>query len=105
MMVGPCFARHPVPMLAIFILAQTLGASATEARPAQSHILAVRTSIPPVIDGRLDDDAWRAALASRTFTQHFPDEGAPPSEPTEVRVLYDDDALYVGIDCTQVHSP
>jgi hypothetical protein len=69
------------------------------------HIRAVRTPTPPVIDGKLDDPAWRLALPSDAFTQHFPDEGAPPSERTEVRILYDDDALYIGVDCPQVHAP
>jgi hypothetical protein len=69
------------------------------------RIRAVRTPQPPVIDGKLDDAAWARAVPSDTFTQHFPDEGAPPSERTSVRILYDDDAIYVGVDCPQVHSP
>jgi hypothetical protein len=69
------------------------------------HIRAVRTPKRPVIDGRLDDAVWRLAPPSTSFTQHFPDEGAPPTERTEVRILYDDDAIYIGIDCEQVHSP
>ena len=38
------------------------------------------------------------------FTQRIPEDGAPPSDPTIVRVLYDDDALYVAFDCPQPHS-
>lgn len=44
-------------------------------------------------------------MPSTAFTQHFPDEGAPPSEPTSVRVLYDDEAIYVAVDCTQLRAP
>jgi hypothetical protein len=73
--------------------------------PERPHLRAVRTTTPPVIDGRLDDPAWKRAIPSDTFTQHFPDEGAPPTERTEVRILYDDDALYIGVDCEQVHAP
>jgi hypothetical protein len=69
------------------------------------HIRAVRTSERPVIDGKLDDPAWRRAPPSTSFTQHFPDEGALPTERTTLRVLYDDDAIYIGVDCEQVHSP
>jgi hypothetical protein len=72
---------------------------------ARPHIRAVRTPRPPVIDGKLDDPAWKSAVPSDDFTQHFPDEGAPPTERTVVRILYDDDALYIGVDCEQVHSP
>jgi hypothetical protein len=73
--------------------------------PPRPRISAVRAAAPPTIDGRLDDRVWATASVSDTFTQHFPEEGAPPSERTEVRILYDDDNLYVGIDCQQTLSP
>lgn len=57
---------------------------------------AVRTSQPFTIDGRLEEAAWMSAPAIREFTQTDPDEGAPVSQPTEVRILYDDNAIYVG---------
>jgi hypothetical protein len=49
------------------------------------------------VDGRLDDAAWKSAPVTDAFTQIDPDEGKPASERTEVRVLYDDDAIYVGV--------
>lgn len=48
------------------------------------------------VDGRLDDDAWLLAAAVSDFTQQEPMEGGEPTERTEVRVLYDADALYIG---------
>ncbi|HSZ82508.1 MAG TPA: DUF5916 domain-containing protein [Polyangia bacterium] len=69
------------------------------------HLRAVRTPERPKIDGKLDDLWWQRAIPSDGFTQHFPDEGAPPTERTTVRVLYDDDAIYIGIDCEQLHAP
>jgi hypothetical protein len=69
------------------------------------HIRAERTPTRPKIDGKLDDAVWQLAPPSSTFTQHFPNEGAPPSERTTLRVLYDDQAIYIGLDCEQVHSP
>ena len=59
-------------------------------------LLAIRTAAPPVIDGRLIDEIWTQIPPATGFTQRDPDEGAPASEPTEVRFLYDDDALYIG---------
>jgi hypothetical protein len=58
-----------------------------------------------MIDGRLDDAVWKAAEAIDTFTQQYPHDGDPPSERTTMRILYDDEALYVGFDCEQLHSP
>jgi hypothetical protein len=55
------------------------------------------TGLPPAIDGRLDDPAWSRAPVATGFVQVEPHEGAAASEETEVRVLYDDDALYVAV--------
>jgi hypothetical protein len=52
---------------------------------------------PPDIDGNLDDEAWSAVEAASGFTQRDPDEGKPSTERTEVKFLYDDEALYVGV--------
>src|SRR5438132_274517 len=65
------------------------------------HLTATRTSASIHVDGRLDEPAWQSARPSSALTQKFPSEGKPPAEPTTIRVLYDDDALYVGIDCEQ----
>jgi hypothetical protein len=62
-------------------------------------ISAVRTSVPPRIDGLLSDSCWSNAQPSSEFTQFDPTEGAPPTEQTSVRLLYDDNALFVGVMC------
>ncbi len=49
------------------------------------------------LDGKLDEPAWAAAPVTDAFTQIDPEEGKPASQRTEVRVLFDDDALYVGV--------
>jgi len=56
-----------------------------------------RTDAPPRIDGRLDDAAWAAVPAEGNFVMQWPKDRAPATERTEARVLYDRDALYVGI--------
>lgn len=58
---------------------------------------AVRAGGVVVADGKLDEPAWAAAPVFSAFTQSFPVPGSAPSEKTEVRVLYDDRNLYVGI--------
>ena len=50
----------------------------------------------PVIDGRLDDPVWQAATPLSGFVQRELHEGEPVTERTEVRVLTDGEALYVG---------
>jgi hypothetical protein len=49
------------------------------------------------LDGRLDEAAWQKAPVISDFTQSYPKPGAQPTDRTEVRVLYDDAAIYVGV--------
>src|SRR4051794_1433897 len=63
----------------------------------EKHLHATRIATPPTIDGRLDDAVWSDVPADTRFTQNFPDEGKPPSQRTELRVAYDDVAIYVAV--------
>jgi hypothetical protein len=58
-------------------------------------VTAVRVEQAPSMDGRLDDAAWQLARPFPGLTQTDPDEGAPASERTDVRIVYDADAVYV----------
>jgi hypothetical protein len=73
--------------------------------PPAPHLRAVRTATPPVLDGKLDDPVWKLAEASSAFRQKFPNDGAAATETTTIRVLYDDDAIYVAFDCPQTDVP
>ena len=48
------------------------------------------------VNGVLDEDAWALAPMATGFVAQQPTEGAPPEEPTELRILFDQEALYVG---------
>src|ERR1041384_7205017 len=61
-----------------------------------ARITRVGTPAAPKIDGALDDPVWATAPVITEFLQNFPDDGKPSSERTEVRLLYDDQAIYVG---------
>jgi hypothetical protein len=69
------------------------------------HLAPAHTSKPPLIDGRLDDAVWQGAVVTDAFTQQFPFDGSPPTERTQMRVLYDENAIYLGFDCDQVNTP
>ena len=73
-------------------LAQTPQATSEE------RIAEVARAAGPIdIDGRLDEPAWQEAPVTQGFVQNEPREGEPATFDTEVRVLYDDDAIYFGI--------
>ncbi len=56
---------------------------------------AVRADHAPRIDGRMDDPVWALARPLGPFTQRFPNDGDSATQRTEVRLAYDDDAVYV----------
>ncbi|MGH7129350.1 MAG: DUF5916 domain-containing protein, partial [Planctomycetaceae bacterium] len=60
------------------------------------HATAALAASSPVIDGRLDDAAWLQAPPIGSFVQREPLEGEPPSERTEIRIVHDAAALYIG---------
>jgi hypothetical protein len=58
-------------------------------------VTAVRAAAPPDIDGRLADAVWSAAPPASGFLQRDPAEGQPATDDTEIRVAYDDHAIYI----------
>ena len=80
----------------VFLL--LLGGCCTPAWAQERPVAAaVRITAPPIIDGLLDDEAWGRANPLAGFVQAEPFEGQPASESTEVRLVYDDQAVYVGV--------
>lgn len=79
-----------------------LGAQATD-RPPQgqsadnSEIRAVRINESIQIDGILDEAIWQTLEPVSGFRQRWPVDGSPATEPTEIRVAYDDRAIYFGL--------
>ncbi len=61
------------------------------------RIRATQVQTGPRLDGSLDDDVWKNAAKIDGFVQQEPQEGAPTSERTEVRVLYDQHHIYIGV--------
>ena len=60
------------------------------------NIRAMRVHQQITIDGLLSEPAWKKAPAITHFTERDPDEGAKPSLKTVVRVLYNNNALFIG---------
>ena len=75
-------------MLAVLICA----AQALQGPTATARVVAT----PPVIDGRLNDSSWHGAAPVTGFLQRELHEGQPVTERTEVRIITDGEAIYVG---------
>lgn len=87
----------------IFILFTVASAICAETVPAAGQsdkiIRACSIEQPIRLDGRLDEAAWKTAAPISDFVQRELTEGAPPTEKTEVRILYDAANLYIGVIC------
>lgn len=66
------------------------------AQTNQKNVVALRTTIAPKIDGKLNELMWKDAMPAGDFIQYNPYNKAAPSQPTVVRILYDDRAMYIG---------
>ncbi|MEM7101859.1 MAG: DUF5916 domain-containing protein [Bacteroidota bacterium] len=64
---------------------------------AKKQLEAKRVEAPPKIDGLLDDVEWQTAQLATDFVQQSPTPGAASFQNTEVRFLYDNTALYIGV--------
>jgi hypothetical protein len=91
---------RPALAVTMAMLFATSAFAQTAAAPEHSRPITVtratRTQGALRIDGVLDEAEWGRAAPCESFTQIDPQEGQPASQPTIVRVLYDDDALYIG---------
>ncbi len=79
--------------------AQETGQNASSRESDQFHktMRAVRVANGPKIDGVLDDPVWEEAKFQDNFIQRVPDTGAPPTEKTEIAIIYDDENVYFGV--------
>ena len=58
-----------------------------------------------ILDGRLDEEVYRAVPAVTDLIQQLPDEGAFATERTEVWILFDDTAMYISARCYDAAPP
>lgn len=88
-------------LAALTLFVPAVAAAQLDAGPSSSPerptVTAAHTDERIVLDGRLDESVWADATPISRFTQVDPEEGQPVSQPTEVRIVYDSDALYVGV--------
>jgi len=97
----------PVRLLASWLLLVSASAASAQAPAAPGidyetarrdrRLAATRAAGPIALDGRLDEASWAAAPVAKDFVQNDPREGQPATYDTEVKLLYDDRALYIGV--------
>jgi len=78
------------------VLAQAIPAAPP---PTAREATAVYTDDAPRIDGHIDEELWQRVAPVTGLIQVWPDDGAPETERTEVRIAYDRDHLYFAFSC------
>ncbi|MEO1436134.1 MAG: DUF5916 domain-containing protein [Bacteroidota bacterium] len=85
--------RQPLLVMLLACLSSSVFAQSNEPKRT---LQAVRVEEAPKIDGKMDDAVWQKAAPATDFVQQRPTPGTKAFQKTEVRVLYDNTALYVG---------
>ncbi len=100
------YGQTLVALIIMFLLSQLYGYVAFENKSVvlvdkdgKRYITAVRRRKRIVIDGRLNDSAWKDVKFQSNFIQREPHEGEVSTERTEVGVLYDSENIYFGFRC------
>jgi hypothetical protein len=92
--------RTVAQALLLIVAGVAPGALAAQDTPRAT---ARRTTGAIRLDGRLIESDWESTSPIGPLVQREPVEGRPPTESTDVRVLFDDDFIYIGIVCHETH--
>src|ERR1041385_5813514 len=101
--------------LSLALLLLTTFASLEARRTTNDNTRAAGSAAPPAIaamslpadaaaiqvDGVLSEEIWKRAQVVTTFLQRSPNDGAPPTHQTSVRVAFDRSALYIAIEAKE----
>lgn len=66
-------------------------------KPVRVYYTSHLTTEKPVVDGLLNDTCWKTGEWAGNYTQWVPNEGAQPSQPTQLKIFYDSKNIYVAI--------
>ena len=92
---GPLDANGTAPAAGAAGLAPTAPAGNAGVLTGRVTVRPRRTTIPPTVDGLLDDAVWSNAARITEFVQREPQDGAPATEDTDVFLAYDESNLYL----------
>ena len=93
---GSVCPRRLLRLLIILVVGQGLAVGSAARANSRAQVLIQPGACPLVVDGRLDEPLWARVTPIAGFVQADPDQGSPATERTEVRLVVDDSALYVG---------
>lgn len=84
--------RSTIGMLILFMSLTAEAESSSE----KKRLAALRMDSPIHIDGKLNEPAWQQAQIASDFIIREPNPGKPSAFKSVVKVLYDDESIYIG---------
>jgi hypothetical protein len=90
-------ALFNVPAFSSELLNNTDSLKKISDKPLRIYNTSRLNTAKPLIDGVLNDSCWSTGEWASDFTQWIPNEGAKPTYPTWLKILYDDKNIYVAI--------
>ncbi len=90
---------HAIRCLSFLLFAASMFTSPLQAQSDVKTMSARNVREPIILDGFLNERAWQEAQPVDDFIQRELSEGAPSTEKTEVRILYDENNIYIGVKC------
>lgn len=82
------------------LLAEICFGQKPEVSPEKANPVKIpKIEIPPIIDGKLDEEIWKTAAVLKDFYQTSPGNNIPPSKQTEAYAMYDEKNFYIGFRC------
>ena len=95
--------RCLIPLICLFVLITTTKGIAQNSKkeiPKRTYTTKrIENANPPEIDGYINEPIWDLVPYTTSYTQLQPDIGAPPTEQTKMKIIYDASYIYVAFVC------
>ena len=96
-----CLQRKLIFLFSFFVIV-SFYAQEKESDTIQKKVYttsSINNSLPPTIDGYINDDSWNIVNWATDYIQYEPEENIAPTEQTKFKIIYDDKNLYVAFRC------
>ncbi len=87
--------KIPSPLAWLLLFCLSLPIFSQTDSLARKQLNTIRAIEAPIIDGKIDESVWFSSAIATDFVQASPSPMGAPSQRTEVKVLYDNNAIYV----------
>jgi Carbohydrate family 9 binding domain-like len=92
-----------LPLIPVLFVFPLLALEPTPSEPNPLGYVCLKTTKPPTIDGKIDDEVWKAAPWSSDFVDIEGEKKPKPRHRTRMKMLWDEQALYIAAEIEEPH--